>query len=66
MPDPEAVLSEAPPLNALHNISPQTSTLDTTPPEAPLCWILIAKGGTLIAKGGTLIEKPYNSQNILK
>ena len=36
MADPEAVLSEASPLNAPHNISPQTTALDTTPPEAPL------------------------------
>ena len=36
IPDPEAVLSEAPPLDAPHNISPQTPALDTTPPEAPL------------------------------
>ena len=36
MPDPEAVLSEAPPLNAPQYISPQTPALDITPPEAPL------------------------------
>ena len=36
MPDPKAVLSEAPPLDAPHNISPQTPALDTTPSKAPL------------------------------
>ena len=36
MPDLEAVLSEAPPIDDPHNISPQTPALDTTPPEATL------------------------------
>ena len=36
MPDREAVLPEAPPLEAPHNISPQTPTLDTSPAESPL------------------------------
>ena len=36
MPDTEAVLSEARPLDAPHNISPQTPALDTTLPEASL------------------------------
>ena len=35
MPDIEAVLAEAPLLDAPHNISPQPSALDSTPPEAP-------------------------------
>ena len=36
MPDQEAVLSEVPPLDAPHNISPKTPALDATPPECPL------------------------------
>ena len=61
MPDPEAVLSEASPLNDPHNISPQTPTLDTTPPEDPLVELPVVPSVDNVTNQ-SILYRPLHSQ----